>query len=228
MRNKFFHYGIVMAVLASSLVWAADVIDRIVAIVNGHIILQSQWDENASYEAFIEHRAADHFTVEQRKAALDRLIDQELIRQQSQPADFRHATAAEVDRRISDLRKQYPEASDDAKWQALLTRYGLTEGDLREKLSNELEQLRTVDAHLRPGVQIDSRSVESYYREKLLPELRAKGAEQVPLADVAPEIREILAQQKINDLLIGWLRTLRNVSSIRTSFADTDTNGRDR
>jgi parvulin-like peptidyl-prolyl isomerase len=218
----------VMAFLATSLSWAADVIDRIVAVVNGNIILQSQWDENVSYEAFIEHRAAGQFTVEQRKAALDRLIDQELIRQQSQPANFHHATAAEVERRMSDLRQQYPEASDDARWQALLARYGLTETDLRQKVSNELEELRTVDAHLRPGVQIDSRSVENYYREKLLPELRAKGAEQVPLAQVAPEIKEILAQQRINDLLIGWLRTLRNLSSIRTTFGDSNINGGDR
>jgi peptidyl-prolyl cis-trans isomerase SurA len=227
MRSKLVHFAIV-ASLASSLVWATDVIDRIVAVVNGHVILQSQWDEDLSYEAFVAHRAPGPFTLEQRKAALDRLIDQELIRQQSLPGNFHHATAAEVDRRVSDLRKQHPEVSDDSQWRALLGRYGLTESDLREKSAYELDELRTVDAHLRPGVQIDSRSVESYYREKLLPELRAKGAEQVSLADVAPEIKEILAQQRINDLLIGWLRSLRNVSSIRTSFANSHIEGGDR
>jgi peptidyl-prolyl cis-trans isomerase SurA len=227
MRSKLVHFAIVAA-LASSLVWAADVIDRIVAVVNGHVILQSQWDEDLSYEAFVAHRAPGPFTLEQRKAALDRLIDQELIRQQSLPGNFQHATAAEVDRRVSDLRKQHPEVSNDTQWRALIGRYGLSESDLREKSADELDELRTVDAHLRPGVQIDSRSVESYYREKLLPELRAKGAEQVSLADVAPEIKEILAQQRINDLLIGWLRSLRNVSSIRTSFANSHAEGRDR
>jgi peptidyl-prolyl cis-trans isomerase SurA len=227
MRSRLVHFAVVLA-FASSVAWAADVIDRFVAVVNGHVILQSQWDESVSYEGFVEHRSPSSFTVEQRKAALDRLIDQELIRQQSLPADLHHTTAAEVDRRISDLRKQHPEAADDTQWCALIARYGLTESDLREKLANELDELRTVDAHLRPGVQIDSRSVESYYREKLLPELRAKGAQQVPLANVAPEIKEILAQQKINDLLIGWLRSLRNVSSIRTSFANSHAEGGDR
>jgi peptidyl-prolyl cis-trans isomerase SurA len=227
MRSKLVHFAIVVA-LASSPVWAANVIDRIVAVVNGHVILQSQWDEDLSYEAFVAGRAPGPFTVEQRKAALDRLIDQELIRQQSLPGNFRHATGAEVDRRLSDLRKQHQEVSDDTHWHALLGRYGLTESDLREKSAHELDELRTVDAHLRPAVQIDSRSVESYYREKLLPELRAKGAEQVRLADVAPEIKEILAQQKINDLLLGWLRSLRNVSSIRTSFANSHVEGGDR
>ena len=227
MRIKLVNFLVVLA-FASSVAWAADVIDRIVAVVNGHVILQSQWDERVSYEAFIGHRPPGPFTVEQRKGALDRLIDQELIRQQSLPADFHHATAVEVDRRISALREQHPEASDDIQWRALLGRYGLSESDLREKSADELNELRTVDTHLRPGVQIDSRSIESYYREKLLPELRAKGAEQVPLATVAPEIKEILAQQKINDLLIGWLRSLRNVSSIRTLFANSHAEGGDR
>jgi peptidyl-prolyl cis-trans isomerase SurA len=218
MTRKFLHLAFAVALFNAIFAYAGDVIDRIVAVVNGHIILQSQWDENLAYEALLNHRPPKSFTIEQRKAALDRLIDQELIRQQSRPADFRSASAAEVDRRMSDLRQQYAGVTDDAAWKVMLAQYGLSESDVRENLANELDELRTVDAHLRPGLQIDSRSVESYYREKLLPELRAKGSEQVPLADVAPKIKEILAQQKMNDLLIGWLRSLRNVSSIHTSF----------
>lgn len=228
MTRKFLYFALAIAVLTATLAYAGDVIDRIVAVVNGHIILQSQWDENVAYEALINHWPPKVITIEQRKAALDRLIDQELIRQQSRPADFHSATAAEVDRRLSDLRHQYPGITDDAGWNALLTQYGLIESDLRGNLANELDELRTVDAHLRPGLQIDSRSVESYYREKLLPELRAKGSEQVPLADVAPKIKEILAQQKMNDLLIGWLRSLRNVSTIRTSFLTSTSDAGDR
>ncbi len=222
------YLGIAVALFAASFARASEVIDRIVATVNGRIILQSQWDESVSYEAFIDHRPPDNVTVEQRKAALDRLIDQELIHQQTRPAALQAPTPAEIDRRVSDIRKQYPEASDTVAWQTLLARYGLTESILREKLAAEFDELRAVGAHLRPGVQVDSRSVESYYREKLLPELRAKGAAQVALADVAPEIKEILAQQKINDLLIAWLRSLRNLSDIRTPYATSASEGRDR
>ncbi len=220
MKFRWFHLG--LAVVLFSRVTAAqagEIIDRIVAVVNGQIILQSQWDQNVCYEAFSEHRLRGKVTQEQRKAALDRLIDQELIRQQTRAADLHPATAIEVDRRIADIRKQYPEGTDDAEWNALLAKYGLKIGDLRERVATELEEMRTVDARLRPGVQVDSRSVESYYREKLLPELRAQGAKEVPLAEVAPEIREILAQQRINDLLIGWLHTLRTSSNIRAPFA---------
>ena len=54
---------------------AADVIDRIVATVNGHIILQSDWDEALCYEALLTNRTLAQFTDDDRRAVLDRLID---------------------------------------------------------------------------------------------------------------------------------------------------------
>lgn len=214
--KKLLHFGLVILVMAVC-AYAGNIIDRIVATVNAHIILQSDWDEAVSYEAFVNGRPVSQITAEDRKAALDRLIDQELIRQQIHTADFQHPSVAEVDRRIEDLRRQHSEVVDELTWKAALELYGLSESELRQKVTAELEEMRMVDAHLRPSVQVDARSVETYYREKLLPELRASGAKEVPLAVVAPKIKELLAQQKMNDLLITWLRSLRAESSIRTS-----------
>jgi hypothetical protein len=178
--------------------------------------LQSQWDESVAYEALLKHRAPGNSSAEERKAALDRLIDQELIRQQSQPLGFQNASSVEIEQRVKEIRNSYPNAASDASWQSVLAQYGLKENELQEKVAAEINEMRAVDAHLRPGVQVDSRSVESYYRDKLLPELQARGAKQVPLAEVTPKIRELLAQQKMNDLLIAWLHTLRTSSTIRT------------
>jgi peptidyl-prolyl cis-trans isomerase SurA len=224
MPKKFPRFGLVI-LLAAACAYAGNIIDRIVATVNGHIILQSDWDEAVSYEAFVNVRSVNQVTVEDRKAALDRLIDQELIRQQIHPTDFQQASAADVDRRIEDIRKQHSEVMDELTWKAALELYGLSESELRHKVAAELEEMRMVDAHLRPSVQVDARSVETYYREKLLPELRASGAKEVSFGDVAPKIKELLAQQKMNDLLITWLRTLRAESSIRTPFQSSSAGG---
>jgi len=209
-------YLALILVLGTALAQAGDVVDRIVATVNGHPILQSDWDEAVAYEGFADARPPASFTPEERKAALDRLIDQELVREQIEHADFQHATAADVDRRIQDIRKLYPDATDAESWAAALQKYGLTESELREKVFAELDALRAIDAHLRPSVHVDSKSVESYYHDKLLPELRQNGAAEVPLEQVAPKIRELLAQQRMNDLLSNWIRTLRSESDIRT------------
>ena len=61
---------------------AGQIVDRMVANVNGHILLQSDWDEEVDFEAFVDGRSPDSFTAAERKAALDRMIDQELLREQ--------------------------------------------------------------------------------------------------------------------------------------------------
>ena len=65
--------------------------------------------------------------------------------------------------------------------------------------------MRLVDARLRPSVTVDSKSIESYYNQELLPQLRQSGAQSVPLAQVTPKIKELLTQKKISQLLDGMV-----------------------
>ena len=95
--------------------------------MNGHIILQSDWDYALRCQAFEDGRALDQLPPSEHKAALDRLIDQELLREQIHSAAFQHASEQEVAQRIEDIRHEYPEAATPQGWQALLSRNGLTE-----------------------------------------------------------------------------------------------------
>lgn len=194
---------------------AGDIIDRIVATVNGHAILQSDWEEAISYEAFMEGRSLRQLSAQDRKATLDRLIDQELLREQLHAGGSSQLEQQEVARRIQEIRKLYPGSETEQGWQATLQRYGLKLRELENRLAQQMELMRLVDARLRPGVQIDSRSIEIYYQETLVPQLRKSGGKQVSLAEVAPKVREVLTQQKINDLLTSWLHNLRAESQIR-------------
>src|SRR5579863_3832594 len=93
---------------------AGEVIDRIVATVNGHIILQSDWNDALRYEAFVDGRTLDQLPPGEYKAALDRLIDQELLQEQMRASDFPHAGDEEVSARIFEIRKQYSGAEGEA------------------------------------------------------------------------------------------------------------------
>jgi hypothetical protein len=194
---------------------AGDVLDRIVATVNNHIILQSEWQDAVRYEAFVAGRALDRVQAADRKAALDHLIDQELLREQMRSSGFPHAGSEEVEKSLQEIRKRYA-ADAEAGWDAALKRYGLTEQELKKRVALQVDLLGLVDSRLRPNVVIDSKSIESYYSQELLPQLRQSGAEQVPLAQVTPKIRELLTQQKMNELLVAWLQDLRSGSRIRT------------
>jgi len=189
---------------------AAEVIDRIVAIVNRHVILQSEWDEGLSYEALLTNRSLAQFTDDDRRAVLDRLIDQELLREQMKSADFPHATDAEVAARVADARKLYPQAASPEAWQALLAQYHLFEKDLYAHVQQQIDLMRLVDVRLRPAVQIDSKSIETYYRDQFVPKLKRSGSSEVPLAEVSSKIRELLTQEKVSELLVSWLQTLRS------------------
>jgi peptidyl-prolyl cis-trans isomerase SurA len=194
----------------------SDVVDRIVAIVNGHIILQSDWDEGLSYEALLTNRRLADFTEDDRRAVLDRLIDQELLRQQMKSADFLHATDAEVAARVGAARKLYPQAASPEAWRAVLAQYHLTEKDLVAHVRQQIDLMRLVDARLRPAVQIDSKSIEAYYRDQFVPQLKQEGSSGVPLADVSARIRELLTEKKVNELLLSWLQTLHSEGQVKT------------
>ena len=195
---------------------AGDVLDRIVATVNNHIILQSEWQDAVRYDAFVAGRALDQVQAADRKAALDHLIDQELLREQMRSSGFPHASGEEVEKNVQEIRKRYPAAEGDAVWQAALNRYGLTEKELKKRVALQVDLIGLVDSRLRPNVVIDSKSIESYYNQELLPRLRQSGANQVPLAEVTPKIRELLTQQKMNQMLVAWLQDLRSGSRIQT------------
>ena len=206
--------AILLVAAALSSAARAEVIDRIVATVNGHIILQSDWDDALRYEALLNGRALNDFTAEDRRAVLDRLIDQELLGEQMKSASFKHCTEAEAAARLAEARKQYREAATDEGWRSVLARLQLAEKDLLAHVQTQVDLMRLVDAHLRPTVQIDSKTVEAYYQDKFVPQLKQSGASEVSLADVSGKIRELLTQEKVNELLVSWLQTLRSESKV--------------
>ena len=195
---------------------AGEIVDRIVANVNGHILLQSDWEEEVAFEAFVNAHPIDALTAADRKAALDRLIDQELLREQVRPSES--APAELVSARVAEIRKSLTLSSLE-EWRAALQRYGLTQSAVEKRLGNDIQLMRLVEARLRPSIQVDTRAVESYYRERLLPELERAGTKAVSLPEVFGHIRDLLTEQKVNQMLDSWLVSLRSESRIQTSEA---------
>jgi peptidyl-prolyl cis-trans isomerase SurA len=193
---------------------AGEVIDRIVATVNGQIILQSDWNDALRYEALLSARTASDFNTEERRAVLDRLIDQELLGEQRKSALFKHATEEEAAAEVAQTRQLYPEAATEDGWKSVLSRFGLNEKALVSHVQEQIDLMRLVDAHLRPTVQIDSKSIEAYYREKFIPQLKQSGSGNVPLDEVSAEIRELLTQERVSELMVSWLHSLRSESKV--------------
>jgi hypothetical protein len=192
---------------------AAELLDRIVATVNTHAILQSDWDDEVRYECFMSGREPRDVTMEQRKAALERLIDQDILREQMRTADLKLAGADAIKKQIDDLKIDQLREHPGQSWAMTLSRYQLTDRVVEEHVAAELEQFQLVDLRFRPTIQISSADVENYYREQIIPKLPT--SDPSSLKDAAPKIREILIQKKINQLLNSWLETLRSQAQIQ-------------
>ena len=197
---------------------AGELLDRIVGTVNNHVILQSDWDDEVRFEAFMSGRKPEDVTVEQKKAALDRLIDQEILREQMRMTDLKPASPDAVKKQIDDLKDQQLREHPGQSWETTLTRYQLTDRVVEEHVAAELEQFQLVDLRFRPSIQISSADVERYYREQIVPKLPA--SDPLNLNDAAPKIREILIQEKINQMLNSWLQTLRSQAQIQVLSQD--------
>jgi hypothetical protein len=171
-------------------------------------------------------RSLEQFTLEDRKSTLNRLIDQELLREQMRGGSDSSAVVSEqIAKRVAEIRRQYSIPQGEQEWRDILARHGLTEDGLKSHIMLELDLMRLVDSRLRPTVTIDSKSIESYYSQKLIPQLRQAGAREVPLAEVTPKIKELLTQQKMNQMLTAWLQNLRAGSDIHMDTASLGLGG---
>jgi hypothetical protein len=199
--------------LSTKGMWAAEVLDRIVANVNGNVILQSDWDEEVRYECFMSDRSVQDLASEDRRAVLDRLVDQELLREQMRGSDFEFASTDQIEKQFQDFKQDYSSKHDNKSWSAGLSNYGVEESDIKGHIALELNQLRLVDARLRPSIQIRESDIEKYYREQIRP--KVADTQSISLQDASPKIREILTQQEMNRLLSSWLESLRSQAQIR-------------
>jgi len=194
------------------------VLDRAVAVVNKHVILASDLDDE------IRLSVLDPNTVPQvevtRQQAVDQLISRALIEQQIRQQDMQaiEPSLQEVNARLHEIRAELPicvrqNCASDSGWKAFLAAHGLTEGRVEAYLRYRLEILRFIEQRFRQGIQISPQQIDLYYRETLVPQF-VSGEAIPPLEQVAPRIQEILLQQQVNVLFDAWLTNLRQQGDV--------------
>ena len=90
-------------------------------------------------------------------------------------------------------------------------------------MQEQLDLMRLVDAHLRPTIQIDSKSIEAYYHDQFVPQLKQSGTGEVPLQEVSAKIRELLTEERVSELMVSWLHSLRSESELSVPGAPEPT-----
>jgi hypothetical protein len=176
-------------------------IDGIAVRIESDIITDSEVRELAAYQKLVDGKS------KARAAVIRELIDQWIVRGEASAAQYPEPSAADVDRAYAQLQKQFGPA---AEFQKRCTDAGISEAAVRRILSREMYLSRFLDFRFRPAAQVDLQQIQNYYEKQLVPKLKAKHEKIPALADVRPEIREVLTQQAIDALSTQWLDDTRS------------------
>jgi hypothetical protein len=180
---------------------AQQVVDRIVARIEGDIILLSDVDKLSHYQQFLDGKSQTNEEI------LQLLIDQWVVRTEAETSRFPAPSAADVQRNVERVRKSFasPEEFETRKNEA-----GLTDAEISEMAGAQLYLSNYLDSRFRPSVQIDPKAIEDYYQTGVVARAKARGV-QPPTFEAARDlIQEFLVQQGINDEANRWLKESRN------------------
>ena len=192
-------------------------LDRVVAIVNDDLILDSDVNEELRLQAFDPYHTQSEKLSSDR--AIERLINRDLILQQLklQPED--QPTDATVQKQIDQLRRDIPACSQyhcETKegWDRFLTDHGFTEASFFLRWKERMTVLNFIEDRFELGVNITQEQIQNYYEKTLLPEYQRQHAPAPKLDAISNQIREVLLQQQISNLLQDWLKSLRAQGSV--------------
>lgn len=218
---RTFRHFLVLLLLCGAVCAQPAVVDRMVAVVNKRVILESELDQTVRVELLLQNRPLND-EDSARTETLEQLIDRRLLEQQMAQPDVVDPTPDELASRVKLVRDHVTGAATDQGWESALAAYGVTRRDVEEHLISEFRVLHFVDLHFRGLVQIDKSAIAAYYNEKLLPQLSRQGAPAPPLADVSDKIEKVLAEERLDGMLSNWLQTLRAQARIQRMAPFTD------
>lgn len=192
-------------------------LDRVVAIVNNDLVLQSDVDAEERFAAF--HPTGEPQPVSRDKL-VDRLIDRALIFQQMALQPSPPVMDAEVTAELSTLRKLIPKCAayhcdTEAGWKKFVEDQGFTLEELTERWRQRIEVLRFIEERFRMGIRILPADVDQYYTKTIVPAYQREKAPTPAETTIADRIQEILLQQRVDTLLDDWLAALRAQGSVR-------------
>jgi hypothetical protein len=196
------------------------VLDRVVAVINGDVLLESDVNEEMRFSALEPFQADPGRNTPQR--AMRRLINRSLMLEQMKDQQQFNITVtdADVQKSLEELRSHLPvcakyDCKTDAGWKAFLAANGLTAQEVDAHWKQRLTILKFIDLRFRTGIRIPQQSIEDYYTKSVVPVFQQQHQTPPPLKQVTSRIQEVLLQQQVNGLLRDWLKSLRDEGSVQ-------------
>jgi parvulin-like peptidyl-prolyl isomerase len=124
-------------------------VDRIAVVVGDRVITQSEVLRELRLTQLINGQALD-LGAEQRRAAAERLVDQQLIRNEMEIGRYPQPSDAEAGAMVQKFRQERYRGLP--QFRAALEKYGITEDELKQHLLWQLAALRFTDQRFHSAV----------------------------------------------------------------------------
>jgi peptidyl-prolyl cis-trans isomerase SurA len=199
------------AALALTSAYGAVVVDRMVVIVGKHVVKVSDIERDLRVTAFL-NRETLALDASARKKAAERLIDQEIIRQEIATGGYKRATDDDALALLLQIRRERFGGAE-ARERSALAQYGLSEEQLREQLLWQLTVLRFIELRFRPGVLVDDEEVRVFY-DQHISDLRKQYPRDNRFEVLASKIRSSLEGERVDKALEAWIAQARTRNRI--------------
>jgi len=179
----------------------AETLDRIAVTVGRHVISQHDILQDLRIAAFIDGKAPD-FSVDQKRKAAERLVDQYLVLQDATETRVPPPPDADVAGLLTPIKARY---TSDQEYRAALAQAQIGEAELAAQLLAGLRMLRYTDLRFRPEVQLSEETLRAYYNK-----LNPPQTFEASLGD----IEKLLTDQQTMQALDRWLEMARSEVAI--------------
>jgi hypothetical protein len=199
----------VLALLFPVLLTAAVEVERVLALVNGVPVLQSDADL-AEVTGLVPRQQGEN-EAEYRKVLVQALVDLELRWQDLEAAAIAQRVPVDLDAAWRGMVKR---VGGEEELQRRLARIGLGEPAVRGLLRRAAVVEAYVATRFGPFVRPTAQEVAKAWQEELLPKLKAAGKPVPDLSEVRPQVEALLRERKLTAEVQRWTADLAKRAEI--------------
>jgi hypothetical protein len=178
-----------------------EVIDRLAIAVGNQVITELQLDEELRVTAMLNHKPVVR-SLEERRDAADRLVEQLLIKLEMQLSRYALPDAGEVDKYYQQIEEISGGAAELNK---TLDSFHLTAAVLRSHLELQLTELKFIEVRFRPDVNVSDGDVEAAYQRQVEAWRKSHTGQPPTIAASREPLRVMLVEERTDAALNTWL-----------------------
>ena len=145
----------------------AEIVERIVAVVNEEIITLSElraisipYLQKMKQQYSVDY--GEEQIIETEKRIVDQLIDEMLVAQEADRLGI-EVTPKEINMAMRDVKER--NQLTEAQFEEALAEDGMTLEDYKKELTKQMKKMRLMDQEIKAKVQVSKKEIDEYYQE---------------------------------------------------------------